>query len=208
MSQPFDRSAACKAPGSPDEELGEFWEDNPWSIAFKHNLSAFERNRTFLNVAGEDFVDLSFLTGADVDGDSRAAVAGDLDNDGDMDLLVRQVGGPPLVVFLNEFPSRRSLDVSLRGRESNRLGIGARLVATVGDRKLVRELFPINSFHSQAASRVHFGLSGAARIDRLVILWPSGHRQTLKDIPAGGHIVITEGAPEIERVTPGVTIAP
>jgi hypothetical protein len=208
VSQPFDRSTRCEAPGDPSTQLGEFWEEDPWNIALKHNLSAFERNRTFLNVDGRGFLDVSGVSGADNDGDSRAAVAADLDHDGDQDLLLRQVGGGPLVVYRNDFPRTHWLDVSLRGRTSNRLGIGARLIANVGDRPLVRELYPVNSFHSQALSRVHFGLGDNESLDRLEIWWPSGQTQTLSHVAADRHIVITEGHPDIETVTPGTTVEP
>ena len=75
MSQPYDRSAAVKQPGQLDKSLGEFWVENPWDIVRDgHNLSAYERNRVFLNVpaaAGgtaatgtRDFLDVSYLSGA------------------------------------------------------------------------------------------------------------------------------------------------
>lgn len=213
VSQPFDRSALCEAPGEPQEEYGEFWEQNPWNIAFRHNLSAFERNRTFLNLEGTGFVDISYLTGADADGDSRSSVAADVDHDGRLDLLVRQVGGGPLLLYENRFAAGNSLTVSLRGVSSNRLGIGARIVARVGENRIVRELFPINSFHSQSPSRVHLGLGEADVVDELQVSWPSGQEQTLRDLPAGRHpagrhIVITENSEDVEVVAPGETIAP
>lgn len=208
VSQPFDRSALCEAPGNPQEELGEFWENSPWDIAFRHNLSAFERNRTFLNLQGRDFVDVSFLSGADADGDSRSSVAADFNHDGRLDLLVRQTGGGPLLMFENEFPAGQSVTVSLRGIRSNRLGIGSRLVARIGERTLVRELYPINSFHSQAPSRVHFGLGDAEAIDELTIFWPSGTSQTLEALAAGEHLLITEGEGDVQVITPGEPVSP
>ena len=81
-------------------------------------------------------------------------------------------------------------------------------MAHVADRQIVRELYPVNSFHSQSPSRVHFGLGEADRIDELIVRWPSGQEQTLRDLAAGRHVVITEGLDEVEVVTPGETIAP
>src|SRR4051794_32953113 len=195
-----------------DKALGEFWVTNPWDIVDQgHNLSAYERKRTFLNVGGKDFVDLSYLTGADSDGDGRSAVAGDFRNDGRLDLVLRQVGGGPVLLFENRFPKAHYLTVSLRGTRSNRLGIGARLTAGAGGRTLVRELYPHNSFRSQQPSRVHLGLGDATRIDRLTIRWPSGTEQTLSDLPADRHVVITEGrsGPDaVETVIPGQVFLP
>ncbi len=194
MSQPFNRGATIPAPGSVDPALGEFWVSNPWDIVSQgHNLSSYERNRSFLNIAGQDFVDISFVTGTDNDGDGRSVVAGDFRNNGQLDLLVRQVGGGPVLLYENEFPKAHYLTVSLRGTKSNRLGIGARLVATVAGRLLTRELYPLNSFRSQMPSRLHFGLGDAAKVDRLTIYWPSGAIQELTDVAADRHIVVEEG---------------
>jgi enediyne biosynthesis protein E4 len=208
VSQPYDRSALCEAPGQPDKDLGEFWETNPWNIAFRHNLSAFERNRTYLNVGGRDFLDLSHAAGADSDGDSRAAVAADFDNDGRADLALRQVGGGPLLLYRNRFGQRHWLRVSLHGTRSNRLGIGARLTAFAAGRRIVRELYPVNSFHSQAPSHVDFGLDDAAHVERLVVRWPSGTEQTFENLAADRHLVLTEGVSAATIVEPGTTIAP
>ena len=105
MSQPCNRSATVPAPGDLDASLREFWVSNPWQItALGHNLSAFERNRAYLNVKGQDFLDISHLTGADSDGDGRAVVAADFRNVGMLDLIVRQAGGGPLLLFENRLP--------------------------------------------------------------------------------------------------------
>jgi len=183
------------APAALDADLGEFWSGNPFDIAKDHNLSGYERNRTYLNVGGTNFVDISHISGTDTDGDGRCAVSADINNDGMPDLIVRQAGGGALKIFKNNFPRRNWLRVSLRGIRSNRLGIGARLVARVGDRQLVRELYPINTFRSQAPTEVHFGLGDAASVD-LSIQWPSGVRQEIRAIPANRHIRVTEGDPQ------------
>jgi hypothetical protein len=219
VSQPCDRGAAIGAPGKVDESLGEFWVSNPWDIVKNgHNLSAFERNRTWLNVGGSDFLDVSFLTGADSDGDGRSVVATDFRNNGRQDLLVRQTGGGALLLFENQFPQRHYLKVSLRGRpgpsggpSSNRLGVGARLVAEVQGRQIVREMYPVNSYRSQAPNQVHFGLGDAASVERLTIRWPSGKVQVLQNLSADAHIVIDEGkegSAAIETVVPGRTVQP
>jgi hypothetical protein len=212
VSQPFDRGASVPAPGAVDRSLGEFWVTNPWDIVDRgHNLSAFERKRAFLNVRGGAFLDISYLTGADGDGDGRSVVAGDFRNDGRLDLVVRQVGGGPVLLYENRFPGAHYLTVSLRGTRSNRLGIGARLTASVAGRELTRELYPQNTFHSQMPSRVHFGLGEAERVDRLTIRWPSGGVQTFTGLAADRHVVITEdrtGPEAVEVVTPGRLIRP
>ncbi len=212
MSQPYDRAAKVPQPGKLDKSLGEFWVENPWEIvAYGHNLSCYERNRAYLNVKGTNFLEISSITGTDSEGDARSAVAADFRNDGRLDLMVRQVGGGALLLFENQFTPKHYLKVSLRGTKSNRLGIGARLVATVQGRQIVRELYPLNSYRSQAPTFVHFGLADSEQVDRLEIRWPTGVVQTLANLKADRHIVVEEGkegADAIETVTPGETIRP
>ena len=93
------------------------------------------------------------------------------------ELFVRQAGGGPLMVFENRFPKANWLRVTLRGKKSNSLGIGSKLVCEIGDRRICRELFPAISFLSQTPAMVNFGLADATRVDRLTIAWPSGEKQ-------------------------------
>jgi hypothetical protein len=205
VSQPCNRSATVPAPGKLEKSLGEFWVSNPWQIvAHGHNLSAFERNRVFLNAKGKDFFDISHLTGADSDGDGRSVVAADFRNVGMQDLLVRQAGGGPLLLYENRLPRKSYLAVSLRGRASNRRGIGARLVAVVNGQQQVRELYPANGFMSQAPGIVHFGLGDAEKVDSLTIRWPSGGVQVLKGLRGNRHVVVEEGT-EGTRQPPAVS---
>ena len=208
VSQPFDRGTVCSAPGTPDSELNEFWEEDPWEIAFRHNLSCYERNRTYLNLGGRRFADISSLSGADSDGDGRSVVAADFRCNGQMDLLVRQAGGGALLYFENHFPKANYLKVSLRGSKNNRLGIGARVTAIVDGRSIVRELYPANTFHSQATSSVHIGLGKAERINKLSVRWPDGLVQDWSDVEVNRHVILDEASGTIEPVTPGATIKP
>ena len=127
MSQPFDRACQVPKPAELDESLDEFWSGNVFDIQLSHNLSGYERNRTFLNVGGENFVDVSFSSGADSDGDGRCVVPIDFNLDGQQDLMVRQVGGGPLKLFQNHFPRQNWLKVSLRGHDRLEGQLGASL---------------------------------------------------------------------------------
>lgn len=192
VSQPCDKQANCPLPGELDEELDEFWVGNAFEIFRQHNLSSFERNRTYLNSNGNGFLEVSHLSEADIDSDSRSVLALDIRNKGRLDLILRQSGGGPLKIFENQFPSANYLKVALTGTKSNKLGIGSRLTAFIGDRKFVRELYPINSYRSQHPAFVHFGLGDATRIDRLTIEWPSGRDQELLDVPVNRYLLIEE----------------
>ncbi len=201
MAQPLDRSRLVPAPGKISQELGEFWVPNPWLFPSQgKNLSSYERNRVFLNRGGLRFLDISYLSGADSDGDGRSAVAADLNGDGMLDLVVRQVGGGSLLVFENRFPRRHYLDVSLRGTKSNRTGVGARLVAEAGGHTQTRELYPANTFRSQMPCSVHFGLGDAEAVDRLTVYWPSGAVQEFHNLSADRHVLLHEEETSVATV--------
>ena len=198
MSQFFDRLVICPVFKQPDERLKDWWVENPWLIVARgRSFSGYERNRAYLNVRGNEFFEISGLTGADSEGDARAVVAVDLNGDGMEDLIVRQAGGGSLLLFENRFPKAHWLEVSLQGEKSNRLGIGARLVAQVGSQKIVRELFPSTSFKSQGPAHVHFGLGTAAKVDRLTVSWPGGLIQEFSDLAVDRRIRIREGNAEV-----------
>jgi enediyne biosynthesis protein E4 len=212
VSQPCNRQCKIATPGEIDHELNEFWVENPWQIIARgENLSAYERKRAFLNVKGQNFLDISYLTGADNDGDGRCAVAADFRNNGRLDLIVRQVGGGSLYLYENRFPQKHYLEVSLRGRQSNRQGVGARLTAIVRGQARVREMYPYNTYRSEAPNIAHFGLGDAEGVDSLTVRWPSGKVQELGPLRGDRHVVVDEdgeGEAAVETVVPGQTIAP
>ena len=116
MTQPLDRTARIKAVGAIDENAGEFWVENPFDITSSgYNLSAFERNRLYVNHDGRSFVDASYATGTDIDADSRSVVTADFDRDGAPDLLVASAGGGPLRLFRNDFPRAGRVRIELEG---------------------------------------------------------------------------------------------
>jgi len=202
VSQPFNSSAQVPCLRDLDTENGEFWVSNPWNFsASGENLSAYERNGVFLNDRQGGFHNISHTSGADNPGDGRSAVSWDITGDGMPELFIRQAGSGPLVIYKNRFPPTRSLQISLRGTRSNSLGIGAKIACEVQGRVIRRALYPVVNFLSQSPAMVHVGLGDAERVDQLTITWPSGEVQTLKQIPVGQHLRITEGekTPEVLR---------
>lgn len=195
VSQPFNRRSQNKVLGDLDEEAGELWVENPFMLpAIGANLSAYERNRTFLNLDGGSFIDVSFASEADIDSDSRSVVAADFNRDGATDLLVASVGGGPLRLFLNRYPNGNHVRIQLVGTKSNRLGVGARLVAkTASSRQIVRDVFPANGFMGQGPVDTHIGIGEAKEIESIEVRWPTGKVQTFQHLPAGRKVTITEG---------------
>jgi hypothetical protein len=117
---------------------------------------------------------------------ARGAAFGDLNNDGWQDVVVTQLGGPPLV-FMNNGGSTHWLTVSLRGTRSNRDGYGAR-VEVNGQTRFATSA---GSYLSASDKRLHFGL-GAASTAKVDITWPSGIHQTLKDVRADQILSVRE----------------
>jgi ASPIC and UnbV len=183
VSQPLNREHTHPQLGELDEEAGEFWIGNPFDIAAQgENLSAYERNRLYLNVDGKSFVDSSFASDADIDSDSRSVIATDFNGDGAIDLLVGSVGGGPLRLFVNRIPQSHRLKLTLEGVVSNRFGIGTRIVARAGNTQFVRDAFPVNGFMGQGPAFVDLGVGQFGEIDELTIRWPTGKLQVFNDV--------------------------
>lgn len=175
-------------------------------ISSGDNLSAFERNRLFVNTEGR-FVEMSHASGVDLDADSRGAVAADFDRDGDPDLLVISAGGGALRLFRNDLPQNRRVRVVLHPAEGGGTVVGARLVAQSMGQTVRRDVFAPNGFALQSPAEQFLGLGAAERIDSLEVRWPSGKVQTFRDLPADATVELTEGEPA-PIVHPGFSTAP
>ncbi len=150
-------------------------------------------NQVLENVGGGRF-EPATNTGLDVVRVSRGLAVGDLDGDGDQDVVI--VDSNDLAEVYDNVTRAKTgewLEVDLRGRRSNRFGIGARLeLRADGLPNQVREVKTGSSYASQSSITAHFGL-GDARSGRLTVRWPSGKTQAFVGLPAGRRVVIDEG---------------
>ena len=123
---------------------------------------------------------------------SRGACFGDYDNDGKIDAFVIHLGGPGTLVHNLSANNHHWLTVKLKGKKSNRDGIGAHLELVAGGRKQIAERIAGSGYLSQDDGRVHFGLGAAAEAEKLTIHWPSGKDQVLENLAVDRVLAVEE----------------
>jgi enediyne biosynthesis protein E4 len=152
-----------------------------------------QRNQLFINLGTGKFQELkSGGTGLGVVKCSRGAAFGDLDNDGDVDIVINNMDDTPSIVRNDTQRTGHWLGIKLTGRDPNRLAIGARVTAFIGTLQLVQEVRSGGSYLSQNDFRLHFGLGNADRVERLLIRWPNGVEQSLEGVAADQYILIAQ----------------
>jgi hypothetical protein len=169
---------------------------------FRAGASYAQRKLLFRNVAPEGrFADISRSSGPGfaLEKVGRGLAAGDIDNDGDLDLLVTNNGQAADVLRNDSRNGRNALLVKLVGTSSNRDAIGARLRLTTGKRTQTREVRAGSSYLGQNDVRQHFGLDASTRADRLEIRWPSGRNEVIANVGANQIITIREGRGIVSR---------
>ena len=124
---------------------------------------------------------------------SRGVAVGDLFNDGNMDVVISDLDGSPMILRNHGEAGRHWVSFELAGSKSNRLAIGARLKVVAGGMTQTEEIHSGGSYLSQNDLRVHFGLGTASKIDSVEVRWPSGATDTLKNLAADTYYSVLEG---------------
>jgi hypothetical protein len=123
----------------------------------------------------------------------RGAAFGDIANNGNIDVVVLNVGEPPTLLLNTNKSANHRVLFHLIGTKSNRAAIGARVTIHAGGVTQFDEVRAGGSYLSQNDLRLHFGLGTAARIDSMEVRWPNGKAETLKDVTSDKIYTIVEG---------------
>jgi enediyne biosynthesis protein E4 len=123
----------------------------------------------------------------------RGAAFGDINNDGNVDIVVLNVGEPPsLLLNRNDNANHRVL-FKLEGAKSNKAAIGARVTVKSGTLVQFSEVRGGSSYLSQNDLRLHFGLGSNDKMGKVTIRWPNGETEVLRDVPADFIYTVVEG---------------
>jgi hypothetical protein len=122
----------------------------------------------------------------------RGSAFADIDGDGDLDIVLTQIAGAPLLLRNDQKLNHHWIRLKLVGAKSNRDGIGAWLKVRVRGHTLARQVMPTRSYLSQSELPVTVGLGEADKVDSVEITWPSGATQRINSLPTDRLTVITE----------------
>lgn len=158
----------------------------------QHPLMLENQNARFINIAtaAGDYMKSAHC--------GRGLATGDLDNDGDEDVVISHVNEPAAVLDNESTTGANWLIVRMIGRQSSRTAIGAVALAQIGDRRMLRQVRGGSSFASTSDPRLHFGCGSNTTVDELTITWPSGSKTVMKDVVCNQIVTIVESAPPLK----------
>lgn len=148
-------------------------------------------NYIFRNNGDLSFSDMTGTWMASRPSYSNGCAYADLDGDGDLDLVINQVDETASLLQNNAAPGS-SLEIRFEGAGLNTKGIGAKVLAYAGHQVIAQENNPARGYLSAVPPTLHLGLGGATLLDSLVVIWPGGAWQTLKDLPAKGTLEVRQ----------------
>ena len=168
---------------------------------FRAGSTYAQRKLLFRNATLRRFIEVGRTAGPGFSATrvGRGLATGDIDNDGDLDLLVTN-NGQDVELLRNDGGNRaNALVIRLRGAMGNAEAIGTRIRVTSGSRTQIRDIKAGSSYLSQNDLRAHVGLGAATSVDRIEVLWPSGRVEMVAQVPANQIITLEEAKGIVAR---------
>ena len=157
-----------------------------------------QRSQVFLNVGGKTFRDIGVAAGLTAEALSRGVAFGDYDNDGDVDVLVNNMEGPPALLRNDSGNENHWVQLHLIGTGKNQNAIGARVQIEGSGGTQIREIKSGGSYLSQNDLRAHFGLGGGTEIKEVKVRWPDGSLEVFSGVRADQCWVLRKGSGRAE----------
>jgi hypothetical protein len=169
--------------------------------AHKLHLTYRQPRVLYRNLGNGRFEDVSAAGGPAITAENlgRGCAFGDVDNDGDVDVVINNLDGPPTLLRNDAASGHTRISIKCVGVKSNRSAIGTRVTVTGGGRSQVAEVTSGSSYYSHSDFRLHFGLGTATKVETVALSWPSGLRQELRDLPVDHAFVVREGDGVVSR---------
>src|SRR2546425_1006556 len=166
-------------PNIDDRHLGTTWK---------------QHNQLFHNEGGGRFLEVTSQAGPAFEElhSARGAAFGDIDDDGDVDIIVNNIDEPPALLRNDGGNALHWIGFRLLGARRNRGAVGARVTVSAGLLRQTREIHAGSSHNSSNDPRLLFGLGSSTRVDRVEIRWPLGRTQVLTDLPIDRYHIVHE----------------
>lgn len=150
-------------------------------------------NRIFQNIDGIQFTDKTGEWIADIPTYSTAGAYADLDQDGDLDIVVNNINDPAMIYVNLQATSNNYLKFSLNGPSGNPFGIGTKIKVYASAGVLTQEVHNVRGFQSSGSLQSVFGLGSDTEVDSVVIAWPGSKSQILKNVKANQTLKLDYG---------------
>ncbi|HLJ76267.1 MAG TPA: CRTAC1 family protein [Acidobacteriaceae bacterium] len=165
-----------------------------WPAFDGRSLSGYQQKKVWINDGAGKFIDVAQAVGVTDRYDGRSIALADLWNNGALDAVVANQGGPLLIYKNTVAPQNDWIELDLESTTTNRSAIGALVTVYWNGQKQVQTVTGGNGFASENDRRPHFGLGKNPHIEKAVIRWPSGKIQTLENLQPNQILHVKEPA--------------